>query len=232
MSATYLHPRPALTVDCVIFGLNTGLDELWVLLVERGQKPFKGRWAIPGGFVRVGESLETAARRELDEETGLRDVFLEQLYTFGEPDRDPREHVVSVTYYALVNLDDYELEAGTDAKKAAWFPVKRREKELAFDHRRILDVALARLRGKLSYQPVGFELLPRKFTLSQLQRLYEIILEQPVDKRNFRKKVLAMGILRDLGEVQENVRHRAAKLYAFDEKAYRQKEKAGFHFEL
>jgi 8-oxo-dGTP diphosphatase len=228
---TYQYPRPALTVDCVIFGLDVEQEDLRVLLIERGLEPFEGMWAIPGGFVPPGESVDDAARRELREETGLRDVFLEQLYTFGEPDRDPREHVVSVAHYALVNLNDHELAAGTDARSAAWFSVND-VPELAFDHDQILEMALARLKGKVRYQPIGFELMPSKFTLTQLQRMYEIILEKPLDKRNFRKKVMGMGILKDLEEIQKDVRHRAARLYAFDEDSYRKLEKQGFNFEI
>ncbi len=226
---TYKYPRPALTVDCVVFGLDE--EDLKVLLVQRGLEPFKGEWALPGGFVRVDESLEDAARRELQEETGLSNVFLEQLYTFGDPGRDPRERVVTVAYYALVKLQDHRVKAATDAREAAWYPVKSAPK-LAFDHARILKTAVERLEGKVRYQPIGFELLPPKFTLTQLQRLYEVILERELDKRNFRKKILAMDLLEELDEVEQDVSHRAARLYRFDHKKYRQLEKAGFNFEL
>ncbi|MCB1100328.1 MAG: NUDIX hydrolase [Verrucomicrobiae bacterium] len=229
MPVKYKYPRPALTVDCVIFGLDD--DELKVLLIERGIEPFEGKWAIPGGFVVPGESVDAAARRELLEETGLKNVFLEQLYTFGDPDRDPREHVVSVAYYALTNLAGHEIKADTDARSAAWFSVHD-VPELAFDHDKILEMALRRLQGKVRYQPIGFELLPPKFTLTQLQKLYEIILEKPIDKRNFRKKILSMEVLIELDEIQQGVAHRAARLYSFNEKEYRQKEKKGFSFEL
>ena len=231
MSFTYEFPRPALTVDTVIFGLDVDDKELRVLLIERGIAPFKGQWAIPGGFVKPGESIEAAARRELEEECGVKDVFLEQLYTFGSPDRDPREHVVTVSYYALVKINEHKLEAGTDASKAAWFSIGD-VPHLAFDHDEILKVALTRLRGKIRYHPLGFELLPRKFTLTQLQSLYETILEKPLDKRNFRKKVLSFGILTGLDERQKNVTHRAARLYSFDEKAYRELQTTGANFGL
>ncbi len=231
MPHTYQYPRPALTVDCVIFGLDHEEEDLKVLLIERGVDPFKGMWAIPGGFVTPGESVDDAARRELEEEAGLKDVFLEQLYTFGAPDRDPREHVVSVAYYALVNLNDHMLQAGTDAESAAWFSLTDLPK-LAFDHADILKTALARLRGKIRYQPIGFALLPQKFTLTQLQRMYEMLLQKSLDKRNFRKKILGMKILRDLNEIEKDVRHRAAKLYRFDKRAYRKLEKRGFNFEI
>lgn len=229
MAHTYKYPRPALTVDCVIFGLDD--DELKVLLIERGLAPFEGKWAIPGGFVAPGEAVDAAAKRELVEETGVANVFLEQLYTFGAPDRDPREHVVSVAYYALVNIGEHNLHASTDARAAAWFSVHDAP-DLAFDHNDILDMALTRLKNSVRYRPIGFELMPTKFSLTQLQKMYEQILEKPLDKRNFRKKVLAMGILKDLDEIEQDVAHRAARLYAFDESAYRRLEKAGFNFEI
>src|SRR5205814_1782142 len=154
MPHTYQYPRAALTVDCVVFGYDEG--ELKVLLIQRGLEPFKGRWALPGGFVRVNETLDDAARRELLEEAGLSKVFLEQLYTFGAPDRDPRERVVSVAYYALVKLSEHEAKAATDAANARWFAVSKVSR-LAFDHGDILSMALARLKGKVRYQPIGFE---------------------------------------------------------------------------
>src|SRR3954453_14874257 len=155
MPFTYQYPRPALTVDCVVFGFDEG--ELKILLIERALEPFKGKWALPGGFVRVDETLDEAARRELQEEAGLKDVFLEQLFTFGTVDRDPRERVVSVAYYALVKLAAHETKAATDAADARWFPVSKVPK-LAFDHGEILATGLTRLKGKVRYQPIGFEL--------------------------------------------------------------------------
>jgi 8-oxo-dGTP diphosphatase len=229
MSHTYEYPRPALTVDCVVFGLDA--EDLKVLLVRRGLPPFEGRWALPGGFVRMDETLDDAARRELREETGLKDVYLEQLYTFGDVRRDPRGRVVSVAYYALVNLADHRVQAATDASDAAWFAVSDLPR-LAFDHDRILTAASERLKGKVRYQPIGFELLPQKFTLSQLQRLYETVLERTLDKRNFRKKILSMGVLVETDEVQQDVAHRAARLYRFDEDKYRRLRKKGFNFEI
>ncbi len=229
MPHTYEYPRPALTVDCVVFGLDEG--DLKVLLIQRDLKPFEGRWALPGGFVRVEESLDAAARRELVEETGLKDIYLEQLYTFGAPGRDPRERVVSVAYYALVSLAEHKPQAATDARQAAWFSVDDAP-NLAFDHGDILETALIRLRGKVRYEPVGFELLPAKFTLGQLQHLYEVVLEERLDKRNFRKKILGMGLLVDTGEIQQDVAHRAARLYRFDERKYQQLKKHGFSFWL
>ncbi len=229
MSYTYEYPRPALTVDCVVFGMDD--EDLKVLLIQRGLEPYLGKWAFPGGFVRMEESLEAAARRELDEEAGIRPSHLEQLYTFGAPGRDPRGRVVTVAYFALVKLADHRVKAATDAREAAWFSVWDTPK-LAFDHGEILGTALQRLKGKVRYQPIGFELLPPKFTLTQLQRLYEIILEKELDKRNFRKKILAMDLLEELDEVEQDVSHRAARLYRFDHKKYKQLEKAGFNFEL
>ncbi|MDI1477470.1 NUDIX domain-containing protein [Polyangium sp. y55x31] len=229
MSVTYKHPRPALAVDCVVFGLDE--EDLKVLLIRRGVEPFAGRWALPGGFVRLDETLDEAARRELREEAGIEKVYLEQLYTFGAVDRDPRERVVSVTYYALVKLAEHAVSAATDAREAAWFAIDDLPR-LAFDHEDIVDKAIARLRGKVRYAPIGFELLPKKFTLTQLQRVYERVLGQELDKRNFRKKVAATGLLIELDEVEQDVAHRAARLYTFDEKTYRKLEKEGFLFEI
>jgi len=225
VSATYEYPRPALTVDQVVFGLDD--EGLKVLLIQRDQEPFAGEWALPGGFVRVGESLEESARRELGEETGLREVYLEQLYTFGSPERDPREHTVSVAYYALVNIRDHEVVAATDARAAAWHGVHHTP-ELAFDHGHILEVALERLQGKVRYRPIGFELLPPRFTLGQLQHLYETLLERELDKRNFRKKVLGFDFLVDTGKREEGVPRRPARLYRFDKRKYRKLERDGF----
>lgn len=229
MSFTYEFARPALAVDCVIFGIDE--DDLKVMLIQRGVDPYRGMWAIPGGFVRVDESLDSAARRELEEETGIQDVFLEQLYTFGDVDRDPRERVVSVAYYALTNLIGHMVDARTDASNAAWFALSDLP-ELPFDHAAILDAALERLRGKVRYRPIGFELLPDRFTLTQLQRVYEIVLDREIDKRNFRKKILAMEILKDTGEVEKDVAHRAARLYRFDKRAYARMRKQGINFEI
>lgn len=229
MEFTSQYPRPALTADCVVFGLDD--QDLKVLLIQRDLEPFAGCWALPGGFVHVDETLETAARRELQEEAGLDDVFLEQLYTFGEVDRDPRERVVTVAYFGLVNICGHSVRAATDARNAAWFGVTE-VPSLAFDHEVILVTALERLKGKVRYQPIGFELLPAKFTLSQLQYLYETILEKPLDKRNFRRKVLAMGFVEETDEIQKDVAHRAARLYRFNEKKYRRLTKKGFLFEL
>jgi 8-oxo-dGTP diphosphatase len=229
MPHTYKYPRAALTVDCVVFGFDEA--ELKVLLIQRALDPFKGKWALPGGFVHVDETLDTAARRELAEEAGLREVFLEQLYTFGAVARDPRERVVSVAYYALVKLAAHETKAATDATEARWFPISQVPK-LAFDHADILATGLARLKSKVRYEPIGFELLPPKFTLSQLQHLYEAVLGGQLDKRNFRKKVLGFDLLVPLDETQMTGRHRPAQLFRFDADKYEKLKKRGFNFEL
>jgi len=227
---TYKYARPALTVDCIVFGLDADL-ELKVMLIKRNIQPFQGQWAIPGGFVRMDETLEAAALRELQEETGIENVFLEQLYTFGDLARDPRDRTVTVAYYALINLVEQKIKASTDARAADWFALSGIP-QLAFDHDKILQTAIARLRGKIRYEPVGFELLPKNFTLTQLQRLYETVLDRQLDKRNFRKKILSMDLLIDTGEIQHNVSHRAAKLYQFDENKYLQLKQNGFNFEI
>src|SRR5262245_60935772 len=227
----YEYERPALTVDCVVFGLDLEEASLKVMLIERDAEPFAGVWAIPGGFVRSNETLIEAATRELQEETGITDVFLEQLFTFGDPGRDPRGWVVSVGHYAMVSPDKHEIHAATDARQARWFPVTALPR-LAFDHKQILETALGRIRGKLTYAPLGFELLPEKFTIKQLQKLYEIVLGEKLDNRNFRKKIFAMDVLRELDEMQKGVPHRAARLYKFDERKYKQLVKRGANFEL
>lgn len=206
------YPRPSVTVDLVIFTIAE--NDLKVLLIRRKLEPFKGRWALPGGFIEMDESLEEAAARELEEEVGVKNVYLEQLYTFGDPDRDPRGRVISVAYFALIDAERQRILAASDAADAAWHSVFDPPR-LAFDHRKILDYAVWRLRNKLEWTTVGYELLPKRFTLSELQRVYEIILQRPIDKRNFRKKVLAQGQLRELDETRADGAHRPAKLYSF-----------------
>lgn len=231
MAYTYEYARPALTVDCVVFGYEASASSLKVLLIRRKLPPFKGDWSLPGGFVQIEESVEAAAMRELKEETGVADVFLEQLYTFGAVARDPRDRVVSVAYYALVSLQRHPLQAATDASDAQWFELLDLP-ELGFDHAEILNCAIERLRSKIRYEPIGFELLPDTFTLSQLQKLYEQILEREIDKRNFRRKLLKIDLLIDTGNKETGVAHRAAQLYRFDMQNYQLLKQSGASFEL
>ena len=229
MSFTYEYPRAAVAVDCVVFGLDE--SDLKVLLIQRKLTPFQHAWALPGGFVRVDETLDQAALRELAEEANVTDIYLEQLYTFGALDRDPRERIVTIAYYALAKLSDHRIRAATDAMGVGWFSLDDLPK-LAFDHIEIVTRAHERLRGKVRYAPVGFELLPPRFSLTQLQRLYEIILGKELDKRNFRKKILAMDLLVETDEVEHGVRHRAARLYRFDRRKYDRLAKQGFEFAM
>jgi 8-oxo-dGTP diphosphatase len=198
------------TVDVVVFTIQEGV--LKVLLVKRLIEPFIGQFAIPGGFVLEHEDLDQAALRELREETGVSDVYLEQLYSFGKPDRDPRGRVVTIAYFALISADR-KLKAGTDAAEAAWFPIDDLP-PLAFDHAMILNYALERLRNKLEYTTVGFQLLPQKFTLTELQEVYGAILGKELDKRNFRRKMSILKILKPLPEYRRGGQ-RPAQLYRF-----------------
>lgn len=214
----YDYPRPAVTVDIILFTFRDG--RLQVLLIQRKNPPYADKWALPGGFVRMDESLEDAALRELHEETGVKDVYLEQLYTFGAPNRDPRGRVVTVSYFALLSADQVagmemrgEIHGSDDARDARWWDIYDMP-ELAFDHRPILDYALQRLRWKLEWTALGFLLLPEAFTLSELQQAYETILAEELDKRNFRRKILASGLLEPTGDFREGD-HRPAKLYRF-----------------
>lgn len=225
----YEYERPALATDCVIFGFDGG--ELKLLLLKREKEPFENKWALPGGFVYMDETTEASAKRILLEKAGIKNVFIEQLYTFSKVDRDPRERIVSVTYFALVNKSQFNLIAGRDTIQAEWHKISALP-ELGFDHSEIVALAVERLKGKVQYQPIGFELLDEKFTLSQLQLLYEAILQTPIDKRNFRKKIIGMGLLKQLDEKEQNVPHKAAFYYSFDKKAYKELTKKGFHFEL
>jgi 8-oxo-dGTP diphosphatase len=215
------------TVDVVIFALRA--EELHVLLIRRGIPPFEGHWALPGGFILEGESLDSAARRELEEETGVRDVYIEQLYTFGDVDRDPRGRVVTVAYYALLTGEQTAVVAGSDAAAAKWWSA-RSHPPLAFDHEQILGYALSRLRTKLEYTTVGFQLLPKKFTLSQLQRVYETILGRELDKRNFRRKILLLDILKPLEEWAKEGANRPAQLYRFSAKRFERLRDRGIIF--
>jgi len=214
------------TVDIVIFSIRT--RELQVLLVKRGVPPFEGEYAIPGGFLRADESLEQAAKRELHEETSVRDVYLEQLYSFGDPARDPRGRVVTVAYYALVSSDHLDLTAGADAAEAKWVAVERLPR-LAFDHGKIVAYALERLRNKLEYTTVGFQLLAKKFTLAELQAVYEAILGKTIDKRNFRRKMALLKILKPLREWKGTGR-KPAQLFSFAAKRFENLRDKGIFF--
>lgn len=207
---SYRYPHPAVTTDIVIFTIRDG--RLKLLLIKRGGEPYQGRWALPGGFVELDEDLETSARRELEEETGVSGVYLEQLYTFGRPDRDPRERVITVAYYALIPSDQVRLQAATDAEAVGWFAFEELP-PLAFDHDEIVAMAHQRLVAKLDYSTIAFQFLPREFTLSELQDVYEIIRREPVDKRNFRKQVLALGKLVETKKLKRDGAHRPARLY-------------------
>ena len=218
-----------LSVDCVVFGYQEG--QVRVLLIERNADPYKDSWALPGDLVSPNEDLEFAANSVLNKLTGLKDIFMEQFYTFGSVDRHPAGRVATVGYYSLVKTTNYHPVASSWAKSIQWFDI-RELPELAFDHRNILEKGIKTLQHRVRYRPVGFELLPLKFTLSELQELYEALLGYKFDKPNFRKKILAMNLLIALDEVQENVWHRPAKLYKFDEGRYRALRNEGFAFEI
>ena len=212
---TYDYPRPAVTTDCVIFGYDG--KELKVLLIERGIEPFKGCWAFPGGFLDMDEDALAGARRELKEETGLENAFIEQFHTFSEPGRDPRGRVITIAHYALVKIQ--EVEGGDDAAQARWFPIGE-VPPLAFDHDRILRMAMSRLKERIHFEPVGFELLPEVFTMPQLQNLYEAILEVHFDRRNFASKMLKLGILEDTGDRPAGASSRIPVIYRFNKEKY------------
>ena len=210
MSFTYDYPHPAVTVDVVIFTIRN--DALKVLLIKRAGAPFVGEWALPGGFVGIDEGLEDAAARELREETGVKAAYLEQLFTFGEPKRDPRERVISVAYFALMPSDAIEIKAASDAEGVGWFGIDD-VPELAFDHATILDSALQRLSAKLDYSTIAFQLMPETFTMAELRHLYELLSQDPIDKRNFSKRILALKVIEPTGEERRDGPHRPAKLY-------------------
>ena len=206
----YEYPHPAVTTDVVIFTVRE--KTLKLLLVKRAGEPYQGKWALPGGFVRLDEDLEATARRELEEETGVSGVYLEQLYTFGRVDRDPRERVITVAYYALIPSDKVELKATTDAEAVGWFSMDELP-PLAFDHDAIVAMAHQRLAAKLQYSTIAFQFMPKKFTLSELQAVYEIILREEMDKRNFRKWILALEQIEETSEERRDGQHRPARLY-------------------
>lgn len=204
------YPKPSVTVDIVVFSILE--DELKVLLIKRGKPPFEGRWALPGGFIGINEPLEAAARRELQEETGLRITYLEQLYTFGEPGRDPRGRTISVAHYTVVRADQAAPKAASDAAAVHWFSAFHPPR-LAFDHHRILRFAVRRLQHQLEWTTVGFEFLPRRFSLAELQRVYEIIWRRPLEKRTFRKKLLSLVELVEADETRAGRSNRPARFY-------------------
>ena len=211
----YKYARAAITADAVIFGFDG--SKLQVLLIRRKEAPYAECWALPGGFMHMNETIEECAKRELQEETGLVSPYMKQLGVFSAVDRDPRNRVVTVAFYALVKMQS--VRGGSDAKEARWCPIDEMP-SLAFDHKEILGAALERLRQDLHFNPVGFELLPEKFSIPQLQRLYEAILEMHFDRRNFQKKILSTGIITALEEKAPSTRYRASTLYRFDEEQY------------
>ena len=223
----YKYPHPAVTTDCVIFGFNG--ESLQVLLIERGIEPFKGRWAFPGGFLKMDETAEEGAKRELKEETGLENAYIQQLHTFSAPNRDPRERVITIAYYALVKIQ--EVKGGDDAASARWFPLDEIP-PLAFDHDYILRMATQRLREQIHFQPIGFELLPEKFTIRELQSLYETILGINFDRRNFSKKMMHLEILTELNETVWPTPKREARLYKFNSDKYEELKRKGFRIEF
>ena len=223
----YKYPHPSVTTDCVIFGFDG--TRLNVLLIERGIEPFKGRWAFPGGFLKMNESALMGAKRELYEETGLKDAYIHQFHAFSDPNRDPRERVITIAYYALVRIS--EVKGGDDAAKAQWFPLDK-VPSLAFDHDQILREATIELRQQIHFEPIGFELLPEKFTMTQLQRLYEAILSVKFDRRNFCNKMLKLGILTQLEETLPLVNKKEAFLYRFNPENYNEMKEKGFRLEF
>lgn len=224
---TYPYPRPSVTTDCVIFGYD-GKD-LKLLLVERGIPPFKGMWALPGGYLQMDEDAIDGAKRELFEETGLREAYIEQFRTFSAVDRDPRGRVITIAHLALVRIS--EVKGGDDAAKARWFPLKD-VPQLAFDHDMILREAMKALRQKIHFEPVGFELLPEVFTMPQLQHLYESILDVRFDRRNFASKMLHLGILEDTGDRQAGAPSRVPATYRFNKDRYDALKSKGFRLEF
>jgi 8-oxo-dGTP diphosphatase len=220
----------ALSIDCVIFGFKE--SELYVLLVKHGIGPTKGQWALPGSWIRYNESLDTAANRILSSQTSVENIYLEQFKTFGDLERYPNRRVITIAYYALVNIEKFELHPGPTEADVSWYNVKSLPEKMTFDHSIIFKECLKHLRHKVQHEPLGFNLLPPKFTLLQLLELYEAILNQKLDKSNFRKKFLKMNLLIDTKQRQQDVSHRAASLYTFDEAIYMKLLKSGFTFAI
>jgi 8-oxo-dGTP diphosphatase len=219
-----------IAVDAIVFGYAD--NKLNVLLIKQKFGKLKNQWALVGGFVKDNETLNEAVNRELNEEAGIKVNYLEQLYTFGDNiHRDPRFRVISVSYFALVNSTKLVLKADSDAEDAQWFPISELP-NLAFDHADILKFALKRLQGKLTYQPIGFDLLPKEFLFSELENLYCTILEKEIDRRNFRKKILSFGIVEETEKYGKQIKGRPAKLYKFNNQKYNKLRKEGFLFEI
>jgi ADP-ribose pyrophosphatase YjhB (NUDIX family) len=213
MNTNYMsYEQPGITVDLVIFTVNQG--RLKVMLAKRAEAPFSGYWSLPGGFLLIGESLEDAAFRVLKEKTGVKDVYLEQLYTFGKPNRDPRARVITVAYFALIPWENLDQPESNKVTNLTWSAVDQFPR-LAFDHKEILNYAVQRLRAKASYSNIVYGLMPEQFRLSELQKMYEIIIDDKLDKRNFRKRMLATGLLQETGKKDILGAHRPAMLYQF-----------------
>jgi len=206
------YEQVAVTVDLVVFTVND--DTLKVMLVKRAEEPFVDRWSLPGGFLKSSESLGSAALRVLKEKVGVEDVYMEQLYTFGGLDRDPRARVITVAYFALIPWKELTSPASDKVTDLMWASATRLPK-LAFDHREIVTYAVQRLRAKAGYSNIVYALMPRQFRLSELQRMYEIIMNNKLDKRNFRKRMLATGLLQETGRKDVAGAHRPAMLYKF-----------------
>lgn len=223
----YEYPRPMVATDCVIFGFDG--NDMQVLLVKRAEEPFKDGWVLPGGFLKMEESAEASAISMLQSKTGLSDTYMEQFHTFSAPDRDVRGRVISIAYYALVRKQ--EVKVGANAASADWFSLNKLP-ELHFDHKQILDLALEKLRERIMFKPVGFELLPEKFTMRELQQLYQAILGVEFDRRNFSKKILHVGLLTDLDETAWPTPKRGAKLYKFNAENYNKLKDKGFRIEF
>lgn len=218
------------SVDAVVFGYDKE-EGISVLLIKRKFKPYEKSWALPGGLVHDTESLEKAVQRELREEAGINVQYLEQLYSFGKPNRDPRNRVISVAYFGLVRPDRYALSASTDAEDVAWFDYKNLPL-LAFDHAHIITVAIERLRGKITYEPIGFELLDTKFPFSDLEQLYGNLLGRDIDRRNFRKRIMSLGIVEELNETVQRKAGRPARLYQFNKAKYFELKASGFNADM
>jgi hypothetical protein len=219
----------ALSIDCVIFGFKN--SQLYILLVKHGEGISIGQWALPGGWIKYDESVDDAANRILTAQTSVSNIYLEQLRTFGDIDRYPVKRVITVAYCALVNPEDFEIHPGTTVSDAQWFHIKE-VPTMVYDHKKILDAGFKHLKQKVQHEPIGFNLLPKKFTLHQLQELYEAILEKKLDKPNFRRKLTKMNLLVPCNEKQKDVSHRAASLFRFDKKVYDKLIEGGFIFEV